>query len=97
MAGSFSDKTWSGTPLWQISEELEAQRKKREAEERRKATTPVAVLHIRVEAGRPCSATRIEKSFTRLAPMGSEWFLRAVGMCYQGEHFRSELTLFIPV
>jgi len=63
MAGSFSDKTWSGTPLWQISEELEAQRKKREEAERRKATTPVAVLHIRVE----------------------------------GEHFRSELTLFIPV
>mmetsp|Transcript_108184 Transcript_108184/g.304778 ORF Transcript_108184/g.304778 Transcript_108184/m.304778 type:complete len:831 (+) Transcript_108184:85-2577(+) len=44
----FSDKTWSGTPMWQIKEELEAVREKRDAEERRKASTPVAVLNVRV-------------------------------------------------
>jgi len=47
--GSFSDKTWSGTPMWQIADELEEQRRKREAEERRKASTPVAVLNVRAE------------------------------------------------
>jgi len=35
--------------MWQIAEELEQQRKKRDAEERRKATTAVAVLNIRLE------------------------------------------------
>jgi len=35
--------------MWQIAEELEAQREKRDAEERKKASTPVAVLNIRVE------------------------------------------------
>eukprot|EP00928_Gymnodinium_smaydae_P076153 TRINITY_DN5913_c0_g1_i1.p1 TRINITY_DN5913_c0_g1~~TRINITY_DN5913_c0_g1_i1.p1 ORF type:complete len:843 (+),score=236.49 TRINITY_DN5913_c0_g1_i1:207-2735(+) len=49
MSACFSDKAWSGTPMWQIAEELEAQRQKRDEEERRKASTPVAVLNIRVE------------------------------------------------
>eukprot|EP00930_Biecheleria_cincta_P005871 TRINITY_DN106825_c0_g1_i1.p1 TRINITY_DN106825_c0_g1~~TRINITY_DN106825_c0_g1_i1.p1 ORF type:complete len:826 (-),score=171.56 TRINITY_DN106825_c0_g1_i1:12-2489(-) len=45
----FSDKSWSGTPMWQIAEELEEKRKKREADEAKKASTPVAVLSIRIE------------------------------------------------
>lgn len=47
--GNFSDKTWSGTPMWQIAGELEEQRQKRDAEEKRKASTPVAVLDIKAE------------------------------------------------
>jgi len=37
--------------MWQIANELEAKREQREAEERRKASTPVAVLNIRTEGG----------------------------------------------
>lgn len=47
--GNFSDKTWSGTPMWQIADELEQQRRKRDAEELRKASTPVAVLNVKAE------------------------------------------------
>uniref|UniRef100_A0A7S2Q391 peptidylprolyl isomerase n=1 Tax=Zooxanthella nutricula TaxID=1333877 RepID=A0A7S2Q391_9DINO len=48
-SGNFSDKTWSGTPMWQIAEELEEQRRKRDEEDRRKASTPVAVLNVKAE------------------------------------------------
>eukprot|EP00929_Paragymnodinium_shiwhaense_P088861 TRINITY_DN49170_c0_g1_i1.p1 TRINITY_DN49170_c0_g1~~TRINITY_DN49170_c0_g1_i1.p1 ORF type:complete len:837 (-),score=223.81 TRINITY_DN49170_c0_g1_i1:15-2525(-) len=49
MSSCFSDKAWSGTPMWQIAEELESQREAREAEKAKKASTPVAVLNVRIE------------------------------------------------